>query len=98
MLLPELISLQSRERGGIRFKWEPWELKSHVEMHRARHQGNTEPPACSQITELGHRAGTTELHLITRRGDKETWKKTAADGRRRRRGRAEMQLTVFQVV
>lgn len=36
----------------------------------------------------------------TGRGDGERWEKTAADGRRRRRrrGRAEMQLTVFQVV
>lgn len=36
--------------------------------------------------------------FITRTGDREGWEKTAADGRRRRRGRAEMQLTVFQVV
>lgn len=35
--------------------------------------------------------------FIRRTGDREGWEKTAADGRRRRRGRAEMQLTVFQV-
>lgn len=36
--------------------------------------------------------------FIRRRGGRERWEKKAADGRRRRRGgRAEMQLTVFQV-
>lgn len=46
--------------------------------------------------ELGWAIRQDCLSSTSIRGDGKRWEKTAADGRRRR-GRAEMQLTVFQV-
>lgn len=42
-------------------------LKSPIQMPRARDQGSRGTPGCSQITDLGHQAEMTELHLHQRK-------------------------------